>query len=144
MKRTRAHARTAGPAENGRNIRAPTITTLGRVVGEQIEAGGDEIDKLKLSHRFHPHQARATRRPDDRGLGNRRIDHSPGAKLIDEPISHLKSAAIRADVFADNKHRRVAFHLFPNALADRLDERRRPTARRSSGLVFLLVAVAIT
>src|SRR6185369_3890258 len=52
---TRANARTAWTTKDCRQSRAPAITTLRSVVGQQIEAGGNEIDKLKLSDRSHSH-----------------------------------------------------------------------------------------
>src|SRR5882762_6015361 len=109
MERAGAHSRTAWTTEDGGNVRAPTITTLGRVVGQQIEPGGDEIDKLKLGDGLHSHQSRAAGSANDRRLGNRRVNHAAVTELIDEPVSYLKRAAISADVFADHKHSRVAF-----------------------------------
>src|SRR6185436_12515715 len=119
MEWTRADTRSAWTTKHSRQSRTPAITTLRRVVRQQIEAGGNEIDKLKLSHRPHAHQRRATRCSHDRALRDRRVDHSFFAKLVEQSICNLERAAIRADVLTDHKHGRVALHLFPDTLANR-------------------------
>src|SRR6185369_15105850 len=51
MKRPRTYSRSAWTTKHRRNAGAPAISTLRRVVCQQIEARGNEIDKLKLSDR---------------------------------------------------------------------------------------------
>src|ERR1044072_4738378 len=114
MKWTRAHARSAWTTKDGRQSGAPAITTLRRVVRQQIKAGGNEIDKLKLCNRPHSHQRRATRCPNDRTFRDRRIDNSFLAKLVDQAIWNLERPALRADVLARHKHGWIPFHLFPD------------------------------
>src|SRR6185369_12890548 len=138
MKWTRANTRTAWTTKHSRQSRAPAITTLCRVVRQQIEAGGNEIDKLKLSHRAHAHQRRATCRSDNRAFGDRRVNNSFFAELVKQTIGDLERAAIRADVFSDHEHRRVPFHLFPDPLPNRFDEGSLPATFGARRFVFFL------
>ena len=123
MKRARAHTRPAWPAKHCGNIRAPAITTLRRIIGQQIEATRNEINELKLGDRFHSHQRRAARRADDRRFRDRCIDHSLLAEAIDQSFRDFEGAAIDAHIFADHEHGWIALHLFPNPGANRLDHR---------------------
>src|SRR5260370_6066461 len=136
MKRTRANARTAGSAKYGRNVGAPTIATLGRIIRQQIESATDEVNELKLSHRAQAHQRRSTRRANNRRFGNRSVDHALRAELIDDAIGDFEGAAISAHVFADQKDSRVALHLFPNPSANCLDHRGGAAARRAFEFAF--------
>src|SRR5205085_6982182 len=111
MKRTRAHTRAAWPAKHCRNVRAPAITTLRRIIGQQIEATGNEINELKLGNRFHSHQRRAARRADDRRFRDWCIDHSLPAEAIDQSFRDLERAAVYAHIFANKKDSRIALHL---------------------------------
>src|ERR1044071_5022666 len=112
MKRARAYAGATRTTKHGRNICAPTITTLRGVVSKQIKAGGDEIDKLKFSDGLHAHQARSASRAYNRRVRNRRIYYPAWSKFIDKPVGDFERAAISSDIFANHKNRRVAFHLF--------------------------------
>src|SRR5690242_19118224 len=123
MKWARSYPCPTRPAKHRRNISAPAIATLRRVVRQQIETARDEIDELKLSDRFHAHQARAACGTDDRGFRDRGINHARFAEVIDQTVSDFEGAAVRANVFADDEDGRVHFHLFPDALANRFDHR---------------------
>src|SRR6185369_10205605 len=136
MKRPRTYSRSAWTTKHRRNAGAPAISTLRRVVCQQIEARGNEIDKLKLSDRSHAHQRCATRCADDRAFRDRRVDHAFLAKLIDQSVSDFERAAIRADVFTDHKHGWIAFHLLPNTLANGLNERGLSTTFRARRFMF--------
>src|ERR1700741_2332430 len=104
MKWSGPYTRTTWTTKDRRQSSAPAITTLGRVVRQQIEAGGNEIDKLKLSNRTHALHPRPKSCPDDRAFRDRRIDDALFAKLVEQAIGNLERAAIRADVLADHKH----------------------------------------
>src|SRR5438876_6324877 len=108
MKRARAHARAARPAKYRRNVRAPAIAALGRIICQQIKAAGNEIDELKLSHWPQAHQPGATGRADDRGFRDGRVDHALRTEVIDDSFGNFECAAIYADVFADQKDGCVA------------------------------------
>src|SRR6185436_18501899 len=100
MEWTGTHTRAAWSTKYSRQSSAPAVTTLRRVVRQQIEARGNEIDKLKLCDRPHAHQRCATRCPDDRAFRDRRVNHSFFAKLVEQSIGNLERAAIHADVLA--------------------------------------------
>src|SRR5436190_19436872 len=123
MKRTRAHTRAAWPAKHYRNVRAPAITTLRRIIGQQIEATRNEINELKLGNRFHSHQRRAARRADDCRFRDWCIDHSLLAEVINQSFRDFERATVYAHIFADQEHSRIALHLFPDPGANRLDHR---------------------
>ena len=57
---------------------------------------------------------------DDRRLGERRVDHAPGAELLLEAERHLERAAVDADVLADHEDALVAPHLLAEPVGDRL------------------------
>src|ERR1041385_5592952 len=106
MEWARSYARTTWTTKDCRQSGAPAISTLGSVVRKQIEPGGNEIDKLKLSDRPHAHQRRATRCTDDRAFRDWRVDHTFFAKLIEQPVSNFERATINPDVLTDHKHGR--------------------------------------
>src|SRR5437667_10453251 len=136
MKWTRSHTRTTRSAKDRRNVRAPAIAALGRIVREHVKAAGNKIDELKFGDRPQAHQGRAASRADNRGFSDRRVDHTLWAKLIDDSIGDFEGAAIDADVFADQEHGWVALHLFPNALANSFHHRRQTSTRWPFELVF--------
>src|SRR5436190_4237457 len=129
MKWARAQARATGTTKDCRDAGAPAIAALGGVVGEQIESGGDEINELKLRHGPHTHQRRAAGRAHNCAFRNRCVDNTSAAKLVEQAVCYFEGSAIGADVFADHKDRRVALHLFPDALSNCFDKRRLAAAR---------------
>src|SRR5581483_12462879 len=80
----------------------------------------NESHKLKLGHRTHPSERASKRCTDDRGLGNRRVNHSRRSEAIDEAFRHFERTAVDANVFADAEDAGVTVHLFPTSLPDRL------------------------
>ena len=74
---------------------------------------------------------RAARSAHNCAFRNRSIDNAAVAELIDQPVGNFESAAIGSDVFADYKDRRVAFHLFPDALANGFNQGRLAAAFRA-------------
>src|SRR5215208_201562 len=136
MEWTRAHARTTWTTKNRRYGGAPAVTTLRSVISKQIEAGGNKVDELKLCNRAHSHQRGATCCSNNRAFGNWSVDHTFFAKLVDQAVSDFERAAVCADVFADDKDCRVAFHLFPDALANCFDHRCLSATFRTRRFVF--------
>ena len=72
---------------------------------------------------------RATGSANNRSFRNRRVDYAFFAKLIDQAISDFERAAIKTNVFTDDEHSRVAFHLFPDTLSYCFNERGKAAAR---------------
>jgi len=66
----------------------------------------------------HAGERRSESRAHDGGLGDGRVDDTPGAESVDETVGDFKSAAVNADVFAKAEDSWVAVHFFPDSLAD--------------------------
>src|SRR2546422_3343758 len=92
------------------NVRAPTIPAFSRIICQQIEATGNEVDKLKFCDRPQTHQRGAAGCAHNGSFRDWRIDYSLFAEMIDDALSNLKRAAIDTDILADEKHGWVAFH----------------------------------
>ena len=84
------------------------------------------------------HQGRATSGADNRGFGDRRIDHTFWAELVDDAVSDFEGAAIGPDIFANEEDSGVAFHLFPQALTNSFHHGRQTATRRPFEFVFFL------
>jgi hypothetical protein len=89
-----------------------------RLIDDLIEAARDEVGKLHFRHRTVAAHRRADAHADNRRLGNRRVDDPHLAELVIEPLSHAKRPAVRADIFPEHEHFRVAAHFFEERLAD--------------------------
>ena len=68
-----------------------------------------------------PISARTGRAADDRRLGERRVDDAPRPELLLEAERHLERSSVHADVLAEDEDARVASHLEPQPVGDRLD-----------------------
>jgi hypothetical protein len=71
----------------------------------------DEIGELDLADGPHPVEGRSDPDPDDRKLGQRRIDDASRPVLLVQPLRRPKDAATRADVLANEEDALVARHL---------------------------------
>ncbi len=96
---------------------------LGRHRHEVIPGAGDEVGELHLGHGAHTDERGPGGGADDRGLGQRGVDHPPLSELLLKALRHLERAAVGADVLADEKDALVAAHLFAERVRDRLDVR---------------------
>jgi hypothetical protein len=121
MKRSAAHAASAGPSHDDRYTGAVAVAARCGEVREHVEAAGDEVDELNLGDRTHAHVRSTDRRADDRGLGDRRVDHAGFAEALLEAFGHLERAAIDTDVLAEDKDPLIARHLLEERLPDRLE-----------------------
>ena len=99
------------------------VVLLGRHGDEVIPGAGDEVGELHLRHGAHAHDRGARAAADDRGLGQRRVDHPPRAELLLEALGDLERAAVDADVLADHEDPLVAAHLVAKRVRDRLEIR---------------------
>ena len=90
-------------------------------VGDLIEGAADEVHELKFGDGTHAGERRAKSGSYDRRFCDGRIDDALGAKAIDEPIRHFKGATVDANVLTDAEHSGIAFHFFPDPLADRFE-----------------------
>ena len=51
-------------------------------------------------------------------LGDRRVDDTPGAEFVEQPLRHLVSALVFGDLLAHHKNIAVAAHLFGHRVAE--------------------------
>src|SRR6266542_1896069 len=122
VKRSGTQARATRSTENRGDISTPAIARLRCVVRQQIKTRGNKVDKLELRNGPHSHQGSTAGGADNCAFRNRRVNHASLAKLINQPVGYFKCAPVRAHVFTYNKHSRVAFHFFPDTLADGFDK----------------------
>src|SRR5205823_3089110 len=78
---------------------------------ELVPRARDEVRELHLGDWAQAHDRGAGAAADDGGLGERRVDDAPGAKLLLEAERDLEGAAVDADVFADQEDPLVTSHL---------------------------------
>src|SRR6185503_19682868 len=116
MKRAPVHASAAGSADDHREAYALAVATGGGVVGENVKAARDEIDKLHLGNGPHAHHRRSARRADYRRFRDRRIDDSSFAKTARKAFGNFEGSAVDAYIFPKKKDALVAFHFFPESL----------------------------
>ena len=110
-------------AHDDRHGRAGAVALLGGDGDEVVPRARDEVGELHLGDGAHAHDRRAGAAADDRGLGERRVDHAPGAELLLEALRDLERAAVDADVLADHEDALVAPHLLAKPVGDRLQVR---------------------
>jgi hypothetical protein len=121
VKRSTVCVAAARAANHDGHTGAPTITALGRNVGDLVERTRDKIDELHLGDGPHTDIGGADGRTNDRGFGNRCIDHALRSEMIEHPFCQLECTAIDAHVFAEDKDVFISFHLLPDTLPDCLD-----------------------
>src|SRR5277367_4527119 len=118
VKRSAVNIASAGPAQHQRGRSSPTVVCFRDHVDDLIEGAADEIHELKFGYRTHPRERSAERGSHNGRLRDWRVDHPLGTETVDESVGDFKGAAVDADILADAKNGRVAFHLLPNSLAD--------------------------
>ena len=97
------------------------IASLGRLADDLIERRIDEIGKLNFGDRTQAFHRHPDSDADDRGFGNRRIDHPIRTKLVDEILADQKDVSARADVFTQDERAVVIFHRVVERRPDGLD-----------------------
>src|SRR5262245_41884298 len=98
---------------------AVAIPQRRRLVHDLIEGARDEIRELHLRDGPIAALRRADADADNRRLGDRCVDDPHLAEFLVQSLRHAERAAVRADVFAEDEHFRIAAHLFDERLADR-------------------------
>jgi hypothetical protein len=93
---------------------------LRRLVHQLIHRQRDKIAEHDVHHRAHTGHRRADADTGNARLRNRRVDHALGAEFFHQPRQHFKRRARFGNIFADDKHRRIAPHFFGEGLIDRL------------------------
>src|SRR5215472_3348920 len=116
MERPAVHASTGWPPNYHGSGGVPKVMALGHKIRNLVERTYDEINELHFANRPQAEVAHATRRADDGALADRRINYAFPAKAFEQPFAGLERAAIDADVFTDQQHSWIAFHLLKHGL----------------------------
>ena len=115
-------------------------------VDDGIERTRDEVGELVLDNRAQPDECGACRQTGESGFGDRSVDNTPRAELLEKALRHLEGAAELADVLADQKDVGIRLHFRHHRLTDGLEigdsacvgisrhrHRPRPCSRQASG-----------
>ena len=73
-------------------------------VDDRVHAARQEVAELELDDRPHAVERHADRGAGERGLADRRVDHSLLAELLLQPGSRAKGATAAPDVLAQHEH----------------------------------------
>src|SRR5215471_7321290 len=125
MKWSAVHSSAARSSHNHWNADPLSIPACSGVVGQNIEATRDKVDKLHLGNWSHTHHCGATGRSYDRGFGDWSIDYPFFPKTVLKSLGYFESSAVYTNVLAEQKYAIIAFHLFPEPLSDCLKQRYR-------------------
>jgi hypothetical protein len=98
--------------DDGRHaaLAAEHEAVLRRLVDDLVHRAQREVDHPHLDHRLEPGQRHAHRGADDRGLGDRRVDHALRAEALGLQPAVLAEDAAAAEVLAQRHHARVGLH----------------------------------
>ena len=131
--RAHVHASAGGGADDdgAGGLAAEHVAELRGLVEDLIEAHTEEIREHELGHRTHAGERRAIGGADDRGLGDRGVDHAVLAELRQQAFGDpehparrvaLAGGAARAarDILAEDDHAGIACHLEVQGLVDRI------------------------
>ena len=118
--RGRTPGRTQGGADHDRRGQpaAGHVVDLGRLVSDLVQREKEEVAEHDVDDRPHSGHRRAEPDAGEAGLGNWRVHHPLGPKLIDQAAQNLERRAGLRHVFAHDKDARIAAHLFRERLAD--------------------------
>jgi hypothetical protein len=118
--------RAAGSAERGAehdrdlDLAAGHVVGLGGLVDHLVHRQRDEVAEHHVDDRPHAGHGGADTDAGVAGLGDRRVDHALGAKLLDEPDQRLERMPRLGHVLADEEHARIAPHLLRDRFLHRL------------------------
>ena len=121
MERPPMHPTPERSPNHHRHRGAPAVMVLGCHLGDLIERAGDEIGKLHLHDRPHPHHGRPDGGSDNPRLGERGIQHSPLAVLLLKALRNPEGSAVWPDVFAQEEDGVVSAHLLVQGFGYRLE-----------------------
>ena len=94
------------------------VAALAELVGDVVEADGEEVREHDLGDRLQAGHGRAHGGAEDRLLGDRRVAHAPSPELLVEPDRGLEHAAGLGDVLAEEDHVGIARHFLRDAACD--------------------------
>src|SRR5882672_1466746 len=129
LRRLRVVVASLDPAAHGRAdhhrravLASAPVAELGQLVHDLIERREDEVRKLDLGDRAEAVHRHPDRRADDPGLGQGRVDDAVGPELLDQTDGRAEHPAELPHVLAHHHHARIAAHLDPQRIVDRLDD----------------------
>ena len=106
--------------ELGRILTARSIAVLGKLGDDLVVGRKDEVGELDLGNGHQAVERHADGRADDAALREGRVDDAVVAELVVKARRHAEDAAHLADVFAHDDDARIAPHLQPEPVVDRL------------------------
>ena len=101
-------------------LAARHVVNLRGLVDHLIHGQRNKIAEHDVDHRPHAGHRRADADTGNAGFRNRRVDDALGAELFHQPGQNFERRARLGDIFADDKHRRIAPHFFGQRFVDRL------------------------
>src|SRR5258705_122017 len=116
------HAAAGRAADDDGSGGVPEIVAFGDVIGELLEAAGDEIEDLHLADGTQAEIAHAESRADEVALANGSDNDTLPAETLEKAFAGLERAAVDTHVFADDHYGGVAFHLLEHGLLDGFEE----------------------
>jgi hypothetical protein len=106
--------------ELGRVLAAGAVAELGQLGDDLIVGGEDEVGELDFGDRNQAVEGHADRRPDDSAFGQGGVDDTVVAELVVKAGRHPEDPAHLADVLPHDEDARIAPHLQPEPVVDRL------------------------
>src|ERR671937_1283249 len=84
-----------------------------------VESGINKSVELDLWYRSESLESEADRDPDDRGLGQRRVEYAIFAELLLQTVSDPEHSAQASHVLSEDQHPVVVLHRIPQPGGDR-------------------------
>src|ERR1700738_81356 len=122
MKRSAVHAAARWPAHHHGRRLSPKIMSLAQIIGELVEAAGDEADELHFRDGPQAEITHSACGANNGALADGRIDNPFPTESFQQSFAGFESPAVHADVFAQKDHGGIAFHLFKHGLLDGFEE----------------------
>ena len=115
---TRAGAVAGANDQRAFDLAVRHVTAFGKLVGDIVEAHGEEIREHDFRDRLQPGHRRAHGGAHDRLLGDRRVAHAQRPELLVEADRRLEHAAGLGDILAEEDDVGIARHFLRDAADD--------------------------
>jgi hypothetical protein len=106
-----------------RQASARAVAQAPRMVEYLVEHGIGESGKLDFGDGLQTFRRHADARAGDQILGERRVDHTLGAELVEQAEGRAEHTAVAPDVLAQHHHIAVVGHRAVKREINGLDER---------------------
>ena len=103
---------------------------LRHVVVDLVEADAHEVREHQLGDGSHPFGRSTDGEPDERGLGDRRVDDALRPELLQQPAGGSEDPPVRPDILTQVEDLGIHGHLGGDALGHRLGGRQPAGDRR--------------